>query len=64
MLDRGRDDLLNLLVRDGGLGADGVDRAAGLDGLEESSGARHVGAGLDGCGEGSTSAEVCKCGAG
>ena len=40
MLDRLSDDLLDLLVGDGGLGGEGVDGAAALDGLEEGSGAR------------------------
>lgn len=42
VLDGGRDDLLNLLVGDGGVRADGVDGAACLDGLQKSSRARHV----------------------
>ncbi len=42
MLHGGRDDLLNLRVRDGRLGGDCVDGAAGLDGLEERSGPGHV----------------------
>ena len=48
VLDRLGDDLLDLLVGDGGLGGKGVDGAAALDGLEEGSGARHGGAVLDG----------------
>lgn len=43
MLHRSCDNLLDLLIRDGGLRSDGVDRAAGLDSLEQCSGAGHGG---------------------
>ena len=46
VLDRLGDDLLDLLVGDGRLGGERVDGAAVPDELEESSGARHGGAGL------------------
>ena len=41
MLHGVRDDLLNLLVGDGGLRGDGVDGAAANHGLEERRGGRH-----------------------
>lgn len=63
VLDGLSDDLLDLLVRDRGLGGEGVDGAAALDGLEEGGRAGHGGAVLGG-GEARGEELVCVCGRG